>query len=394
MLKKRTKSLLNILLLLFITGFILVLVYKSGILKSRYIEPNIKWETNFDYLQLSEDELKTIDNFLKDNGTREFLVVKNNKIIFEWYSEDYNVNRPHFTASLAKAIVGSMVLQLVLQDSLLSLEDYAYKYIPHWENDSLKSLIKIKHLASHTSGLEDAREEKDENQYELEGWKGQYWQEPGSRFPISLNEVPVLFKPGSALAYSNTGISCLSYILSKVLKDSGKPDLKTYFNEKIIDPVGIPGSDWSMSYKESYQYDGLTLYEIGGGGLFTARAAAKIGQLMLGYGKADGKYIIDSSLVAKAVSFNNESLPDNPHQLALPGLGWWTNYNKTWHKLPEDTFSGWGSQHQIVLIIPGINLVLIRFGKFFEDQYPENELKDLDEYVFNPIIDFFITETN
>lgn len=383
---------------LFIVSLLGVFAYKTGLFSAESIKPNINWEAEFsESFYINITDLRSIGKALKETKTNKFLVIKDNKLFFEWYSQEFNVNKPHYTASLAKAIVGSLALLLVLQDNLLSLDDYAYEFIPHWKDDSLKSKIKIKHLATHTSGIKDARSSERIFKEDLPGWESEYWKEPDKRFHLALFEAPVMFEPGSKLDYSNPGINCLSYIISKVLKETDQPDLKKLLKERIMEPLDIPESDWEKSYGTNYEYDDLLLYEIGGGGMFTVRAVAKIVQLFVDYGKINDLVIIDSTSVNKAITFTNETIPIHHKEVPLPGLGWWTNNNKTWKNLPEDAFVGMGAGHQIVLGVPSINLVVIRFGETLNNKkwndyifngYTEGIWSDMAKYIFDPVMTY------
>src|SRR4051794_12834308 len=42
--------------------------------------------------------------------TTAFLVVRNDKIVYEWYAPGWSATKPHGTASLAKAVVGGLSL--------------------------------------------------------------------------------------------------------------------------------------------------------------------------------------------------------------------------------------------------------------------------------------------
>src|SRR5215472_9027751 len=88
-------------------------------------------------------------------GTTGLLVVRRGKIAFEWYAEGWNADRPHGTASLAKALVGGTSLLVAMSDGLISPDDLAAKHIPAWKDDPRKSRITIRQLATHTSGIED-----------------------------------------------------------------------------------------------------------------------------------------------------------------------------------------------------------------------------------------------
>src|ERR1700680_3678697 len=91
-------------------------------------------------------------------GTNALLVVRDDKIIYEWYAEGHGPDRKEGTASLAKAIVGGSSLMIAMHDGRLKVDDLASKYIPLWKADPQKSRIAIRHLATHTSGIEDAEQ--------------------------------------------------------------------------------------------------------------------------------------------------------------------------------------------------------------------------------------------
>ena len=123
---------------------------------------------------MSKDKLDALRDTLAARKTKAFLVVRNNKIVYEWYALDHSASKQHGTASLAKAVVGGLSLGVALTDGRIALDDTAAKFVPQWRDDPRKSKITIRHLGSHTSGLEDA--EADNLPHEkLTGWKGDFW---------------------------------------------------------------------------------------------------------------------------------------------------------------------------------------------------------------------------
>src|SRR5437764_10959140 len=97
---------------------------------------------------ISQAKLEAIKNRLTKNKTDCFLVARNDKIVYEWYADDWNRTRPHGTASLAKAIVGGLSLAVAMTDGKISLDHPAAKLIREWRDDPQKSKIKIRHLGS------------------------------------------------------------------------------------------------------------------------------------------------------------------------------------------------------------------------------------------------------
>jgi CubicO group peptidase (beta-lactamase class C family) len=107
---------------------------------------------------LNVSNLEHLKEQLAARKTTGLLVRRHNQTVYEWYAPGWGPERRHFTASMAKSLVGGMSLLVALNDGRISAGDPAWKYIPQWKGDPLKSRITIRQLATHTSGLEDAEE--------------------------------------------------------------------------------------------------------------------------------------------------------------------------------------------------------------------------------------------
>jgi CubicO group peptidase (beta-lactamase class C family) len=70
---------------------------------------------------------------LAERGTQSLLVVRNDRIVCEWYAPGRGPAQRHYTASLAKALVGGMSMLLALADGRIDVDDPAHKYIPAWK---------------------------------------------------------------------------------------------------------------------------------------------------------------------------------------------------------------------------------------------------------------------
>src|SRR5262249_34556567 len=158
--------------------------------------------------------------------------------------------------------------------------DPAWKYIPAWRTDSVRSRIRIRDLASHQSGLDDV-DFTLAGEHRLEPWQQDYWEHPGERFHMAIDKAPFVYPPGTRFSYSGVGFYALACALAVSLQSAPQHDVRTLLRERIMQPVGIPDEDWRLSYGASYQVDGMTLYAIGSGARYTARAVARMGELML-----------------------------------------------------------------------------------------------------------------
>jgi CubicO group peptidase (beta-lactamase class C family) len=309
--------------------------------------------------------------------TTGFLVMRHDRILYEWYAPGWGPSKPHGTASMAKALVGGMSLLIALNDGRIKVDDLASKYIPAWRQDPLKSKITIRHLATHSSGIEDAEEDGKDHMV-LPGWKGAFWKRTPDPFSIAIHEAPVIFPPGTRFAYSNPGMAALAYAVTASLKGAPQSDIRTLLKQRVLDPLGVPESDWSIGYGRAYEVDGLQLYANWGGGSFTPRATVRVGQFMLHKGTWQGRQLARQEWVQKMVT-GVEPLP-------RMGLCWWTNATGVWPKVPRDAFRGGGAGNQLLLVIPSLEMIIVRNGEWL-DQKNENAEA---EHVFGPVMDAMI----
>ncbi|MBL8178488.1 MAG: serine hydrolase [Bryobacterales bacterium] len=286
---------------------------------------------------------------LAGSNTHAFLVRRDGRVVREWYAEGVTADKKQGTASLAKALIGGNSLMLAMEDGRIRPEDAASKFIAQWKDDDRRGKITIRHLATHTSGIQDANEDGVPHE-KLAGWMGEFWRRSPSPFQLAL-KAPVLFAPGSAYHYSNPGMAMLAYAVAV----SHGQDQKEILRTRVMQPLGIADGEWSLSYNEKFSDGGLTLYANWGGAAFTPRAAAAIGEWMMTRG-GEAKTM---------VRYAGMPLPDRGKDKYAPasGLCWYTNTDGVWPKVPRDAFVGAGAGHEVMLVAPSLKLVAVRNGR-------------------------------
>ncbi len=319
---------------------------------------------------------------LKGRSTKAFLVIRNDRIVYERYAAGFGRTKPHYTASLAKALVGGVSLMVAMDDGRIRPDDPAGKYIPEWVHDARKSRITIRHLATHTSGIEDA-EEGGAPHERLTGWKGDFWKRldpPRDPFTLARDVAPVLEPPGTKARYSNPGMAMLSYCVTAGLRGAKDADLRSLLKARIMSPLGVPEGEWTCGYGAATLLDGMTLVANWGGGSFSPNATARIGRLMLRKGDWQGKRLITGRTVTSATT--HAGIPNGS------GLGWWTNRgaggDRQWKAVPDDAFAGIGAGQQILLVVPSLDLIVVRYGELMDKSLSFDA--GLEAYVMNPVI--------
>jgi len=346
--------------------------------------------------------LESMREGLARRSTKALVVIRNDRVVLEWYAEGHGPNKLHYTASLAKSLVGGLSLALALDDGHIELDDPAAKYIPAWKTDPRKSKITILQLATHSSGIEDAvARETGTSHDQLTGWKGDFWRgrsikpiEEAVRrgldpFSIAVHKATVVFEPGSDFAYSNPGMAALAYAVTASLRGTEHPDLRSLLKARIMEPIGIDESEWQIGYGRTYRVDGLPVVANWGGGNFTARAVARVGRLVLRGGDWEGRRLIDPKCVATMVAYHGTALPDRPPEdpFPAPALGWYNNSDGVWPDVPRDAIAGAGAGNQVLLVIPSLDLVVVRNGGTIGDaDRGEGFWAGLEKYLFNPVV--------
>jgi len=328
---------------------------------------------------MSAEKLQALQDSLAAKNTKALLVIRNDRIVWEWYAADHSATKTHYTASMAKALVGGVAVGVALTDGLLNLDDPAAKYIPEWKGDPLKSKITLRQLGSHSSGVEDAEVDNIIPHDQLTGWKGDFWKRlpvPNDPFTVSRDKAPVLFEPGSKSAYSNPGIALLTYCTTVALKDAPHKDVRTLLRERVMRPIGVPENEWSIGYGQTSTVAGVPLVGSWGGGNYTARTAARIGRLMLRGGNWDGQQLLAEDAVREITS-----------DAGFPGpwaIGWWTNNSGLYPKLPKDAFWAAGAGNQILLVVPSLQLIAVRNGGNLSPAREDRSV--VNTFLFEPLV--------
>jgi CubicO group peptidase (beta-lactamase class C family) len=354
-----------------------------------YSAAQFEWKTTRPESKgLSTGKLNSLKESLAAKNTKALLVIRNDSIVCEWYANGHGPDKKHYTASLAKALVGGMSLLITLNDGLIAVDDPAYEYVPQWKDDPKRCGITIRHLATHSSGIEDA-EQDDIVHMKLPGWKGGFWRKDPDPFTLSRDQAPIVFAPGTEYAYSNPGMAMLSYTVTASLRDTKHTDIRTLLRERIMRPIGVKDGEWSIGYGKTYEVEDLNLVATWGGGSYTARAIARVGRLMLKKGNWRGKQLIDRRWVEKVLRYAETPKPERPPGNPQPacGLGWYTNFDAVWPKVPRDAFAGAGAGNQVLLVVPSLDLIVIRNGgNLYDPSKAEGFWGGLEKHLFNPVI--------
>ncbi|RZM10429.1 MAG: class A beta-lactamase-related serine hydrolase, partial [Pedobacter sp.] len=214
------------------------------------------------------------------NPGAQVTVSRNGKVIFSkaWGMADLehdtrlSISSISEAGSVSKEFTAAAIL-LIEQQGKLSLNDDIRKYLP--EIPDYGSIIRIRHLMHHTSGIKDWGYVAD-----IGGWpRGTKTYRNEDALEIIARQKTLNNKPGDEYIYSNSGFNLLAMIVQKV---SGM-SLAAFSQQYIFVPAGMKHSQWrdnfktivpgrAMAYEKvatGYQTDMPNEYVYGQGGLLT-----------------------------------------------------------------------------------------------------------------------------
>ena len=286
----------------------------------------------------------SFNELLASTQTTAFLIIKDDRLIYENYFNGYKRDSINTSFSVAKSFVSALVGIAIDEGLINSIDDPLTKYIPELrDKDSRYSAITIKNLLSMASGLRYVEEETPFS----DDTKTYY--DPNLR-AIALSAV-IEGEPGKRFHYNNYNYLLLGIILERA---TGMPVAK-YMEEKLWKPLGMEApASWSLDSETN----GFEKMESG----INARAIdfAKFGRLYLNNGSNwNGEQTISEKWVSTSTSANSTNDPSIEYQ-----YGWWI------YPLQDDVdnnrhFSARGNLGQFIYVAPEERLVIVRHGYDF-----------------------------
>lgn len=316
------------------TAFLLFFV---GIAHSQslYFPPTFgAWEsTDPETLGWCEGELNDLQNFLDERDTKSFIVLKEGRIVLEWYFDEFTQDSIWYWASAGKSLTATLV-GIAQEEGLLSIDDPTSDYLgAGWTSLSpeQESQITIRHQLTMTTGLNDIGVNVD------------------CTDPACLT---YLAEPGTRWAYHNAPYT----LLGAVIEAASGQTLNQFFNTRIGSRIGAIGAYIPLDYNRVF--------------FSRTRDMARFGLLILADGQWGANSILGDQSYLTAMTTPSQDL--NPAY----GYLWWLNGQESYQQprlqfnfsgsiiptAPDDMFAGLGKNDQKVYVVPSQDLVVVRLG--------------------------------
>jgi CubicO group peptidase (beta-lactamase class C family) len=298
------------------------------------------WETTTPArLGWDESAIPALLQFLRDNNSRSFLVLRDGKIVIEAYMgkqfdgvTDFSSSSSWYWASAGKTLTSAAV-GIASSQGFINPDAKTSTYLgAGWTSLSRaqEDQITVRHQLTMTTGLDDGVADRD-----------------------CTDKTCLIYKaaPGTRWAYHNAPYTLLDKVISKA---TGKT-LNTYLTQELKSGTGMDGQ-FVFNGSNNVYYS-------------TARSMARFGLLMLNTGSWDGRQVVPEAYM-RAMAESSQNL--NPSY----GLLTWLNGKSSFMVptlqtvfegpvspgAPADMIAAMGKNGQLLNVVPGQGLVIIRMG--------------------------------
>lgn len=312
------------------------------IFENRIIEANnpVAWELHEKFEEIGMSAAYE-DTCMMLNSVA-FVIIKDGKLFYEKYWEDYGPNSKSNSFSAAKSIVAFGILKALEEGYIKSLDQKACEFIPSYNTPSNKNLT-IRNLMTMSSGLNWQENHKGVNTLFQTTTEAYY----GRDLDKLIDDLVVVEKPGETYKYLSGNTMILGRLLTNAV---GKP-MGEYISEKLWTPINAEKDAlWSLDKKDGLEKAYCCFNT-------NARDFARWGQLMLDTGAWKGKQIIPKDLMLEAISPATYLKDQSGKMLDYYGQQVWIlNYKGM--KIPYMR----GILGQYMIAIPEKNMVIVRLG--------------------------------
>jgi CubicO group peptidase (beta-lactamase class C family) len=301
------------------------------------------------------DEVRKVvlDDLLRSSGTHAFILIRDDRLLYEGYFNGYRRDSICHSMSVAKSFTSALVGIAIDDGFIKSVDDPIVEYLPELKGTGF-DVVTIRHLLTMGSGVKFVS-----NFFPWDDEPLAYFH-PDLR-KLLLSHLRILEPPGRTFHYNSYNPELLGMILERVTHRTPSE----YLQEKIWKPLGMEyPANWSIDSEE----DGFELMQ----SAINARAIdfAKFGLLFLNRGNWNGKQIISASWV-------DESTSRDPNDRRRWESSFWETYS-AWPEMGgyykyfwwglsrpagDYSFSAIGKYGQFIFVSPRNKVVIVRTGR-------------------------------
>ena len=333
--------------LFFLLFSIAILQTKAQTLYFPPLSPATQWDTiSPSALGWCTSKIAPLYDFLQQENTKGFIVLKEGKIVLEKYFGTFIKDSLWYWASAGKTIT-SFLIGKAQEDGFLSITDTSSRYLgAGWTNctPGQEEKITIRHQLTMTSGLDDGV--------------------PDNHCTIDTC-LNYLADAGTRWAYHNAPYT----LLEKVLESSTGQLINNFTQQKLKTPTGMTGFWLTVDYDNVF--------------FSIARSMARFGLLVQNKCTWDRDTLLHDASYIDQMTNTSQAL-NNSY-----GYLWWLNGKSSYMvpgqqivipgsyapQAPADMIAALGKNGQILSISPAKGILFVRMGN--QPNSPSSEITTL-----------------
>jgi CubicO group peptidase (beta-lactamase class C family) len=283
----------------------------------------------------------SLERYLQASGTTAFLVVQDDKLLYERYFNGYDQRSVNTSFSMAKSFASALVGLAIDEGHIKSVDEPITNYLPELlKKDKRFKSITIRNLLTMSSGIK------------YEEGATLPWSEAAddtkTYYSTDLRELAlnsqIEGKAGQYFEYNNYN----PLLVGMILERATGIHVAHYLQQKLWKPMGMEADgSWSLDSKK----DGFEKMESGVNA--RARDFARFGMLFAKEGNWRGKQLISRGWVEQSTRPDTSTDPSQDYQYF-----WWVNTPNG-----KNHFSAQGNYGQYIYVAPEKDLVIVRLGK-------------------------------
>ncbi len=291
--------------------------------------------------------------------TDALLVVHDGKTVLERYERGYKADSRHLLWSISKSVTAT-IIGAALQKGLLKKDDSICKGTA-LKVDGCK--VTVDDLLNWSSGFqwfEDYEEAKDRTKSSvIQMLVGDGFED---MFGFVLKH-PLRWPAGSRYSYSTGDSTALMGVLKNIVNNKDRYDRLPW--DLVFDKMGMKNV--------TFEQDGSGTFVGGAWAYMTAHDLARLGQLYVDNGKLNDDQILPAGWVAQVTTPSKGFLAARDGEgSSIPLRQFWRPVQALRGVLPADTFTADGHWGQVLVVIPSLKLVAVRFGDDRERHFDIN----------------------
>ena len=313
------------------------------------VDSSVSPPLNVNLSPILNESLKTLleqDN-ISGWDTRAVVILQNGALVAEQYSGAYSDSTQFLGWSIAKTL-NSIIIGNMVKNGLINFNEANLFTV---SDDDPRISITIESLLTMTSG-----QVFDEDSSPGGGAVKMLFSDYAAyKRPLASD---VAYEAGTNFSYSSGSSNILTHLAYSKFTNHQKA--YSYIQEQVLSPLGM--NETVIENDPSGVFVGSSFIYA------TAQDYAKLGQIFLDKGVAlNGAQVVDPDWIERAVQPNN-SKNENAYGYHV----WLNSGNKNglrWPSLPKGTFAAKGNKGQFIIIIPELDVVVVRLG-WSKGDYP------------------------